>query len=158
MINATIPEILAVLKKDGYNAQVQEETGQIYFIITVEKRDIAVFLRTLNDGKLVQLIAFMPYEVQEKLFGSVGRLLHYINKEIDMPGFGMDETTHLVFYRNVIPTTHKKLDEMLFYNYLKTLERVCNEFLPAIEPLALGATTYDEVLAKAKVQEKQSTS
>ena len=150
MVKANLNEILNFFTKNNVKAQLQSETDQVYFIFKIHDRDIPVFIRVLNDGLLLQCLAFLPYSVKPEAFGDIARLLHFLNKEIDFPGFGIDESTKLAFYRSVIPTINKQVDDSLLNTYLNGIQNVCKEFVLNIEPVALGEVTFEEILEKSK--------
>jgi hypothetical protein len=76
-----------------------------------------------------------------------------LNKELDVPGFGMDEIAGVVFYRLMLPTPNKKIDEELLLAFLKTIEQVCKMFATPIEAVGYGHTTLDEILQKTREME-----
>ena len=102
------------------------------------------------EGNLLQTIAYLPYELNEKAASDVARLLHLLNREVDIPGFGMDELQKLMFFRCVIITTDGKLDPKLLDIYLATTRIACETFMEAIATMAGGKTSVDAVLKGKK--------
>jgi hypothetical protein len=142
--------LLQELKKLGYDAQVQEETQQIYFLFKDDmKREFPLFIRILHEGELVQILTFIPCNVKEEQKNDVARFLHMVNKELDVPGFCMDEASLTVFYRLILPAHKKEMADDIFEAFVKTSQVVCKTFTQAIEALAAGAMTLDDVLKKA---------
>ncbi len=86
----------------------------------------------------------------------MGRLLHMFNKELDVPGFGMDELIGVVFFRCMIPSHKHEIQEQIVESYLSTFKTVCHSFSPAVEALAAGAITFDQMLAKAAAAQKEA--
>jgi hypothetical protein len=99
---------------------------------------------------LLQLLVFIPCQLQKEVIPDMARLLHLLNKELDVPGFGMDEMAGVIFYRLMLPTPNKKIEEELLGAFLRTVEQVCKMFSGPIEAVAMGATTLEEILTKAK--------
>ncbi len=132
----------------GLSANIDEKSNQILSSIKIEDREFPVFCRTLTGGELVQVICFVPVAVEEKSFDDLARFLHLVNKELDMPGFGLDETTKTVFYRVIIPTVGQQFDTNTFKAFLKTIENVCSTFGVIITALAMNAMTLDEIFAE----------
>ena len=87
--------------------------------------------------------------------GDLGRLLHLLNKELDIPGFGMDEEAEVVFYRIMIPAIDNRVDTKVITRYLGSIEGLCMNFSPVIATVAGGAATFNEVLKKIKSAQKK---
>ena len=149
MLKISQHTLLQELKRLNFDAKVQEETNQIYLLFKHEKREFPLFIRILHEGELIQLLTFIPCNVKPECNGELGRFLHLVNKELDMPGFCLDELSSTAFYRLIIPTPKKELSTATFEAYLNTIQVVCKSFSPVIEALAIGAMTCDEVLKKA---------
>jgi hypothetical protein len=149
MINLTTEAIINLLKKHDYDASIQEETQQVYTILKVEK-EYPLFIRVFDEGHLLQLLVFIPTDFKKEAICDMARLLHLLNKELDVPGFGMDEKAAIVFYRVMLPTPKKKIDSELLLAYLKTIEHVCQMFATPIEAVGFGQATLDEILQKAE--------
>jgi hypothetical protein len=141
--------LLQELKRLKFEPQVQKETNQIYLIFKHEKREFPLFIRVLHDGELLQILSFIPTNVSEATVSDTARFLHMVNKELDVPGFCLDEASSTIFYRLIIPTFKKELAEDTFEAFLNTSQVVCKTFSPAIEAIARGLMPLDEVLKKA---------
>lgn len=131
-----LAEIHKHLQKRHPKAQLQTENKQISTMLDVTGKEVPLFVGVLHDA-LVQMIAYLPYEMKEEAFGDIARFLHHLNKELDMPGFGMDESSGgLLFYRVVIPCLKPEVDEELFDAYLDTLQRACQSVLEGIDAVS----------------------
>jgi hypothetical protein len=177
MINMAPEALLSFMRKHKFEADIQAETQQVFTIIKVQQKEYPLFLRVFDEGHLLQLLVFIPShlepsegassgkrpthgeanshraEKQREILNDLARLLHLLNKELDVPGFGMDEIAGAVFYRLMLPTPKKKIEEDLLLAFLKTVEHVCRMFAAPIEAVSVGQTTLDEILAKAKEME-----
>lgn len=142
--------LLESLKKMKLEGKVQPETKQVYSVFHHEKKDYPIFLRSLHDGELLQLLTFIPCRIEPAKMQEVSRFLHILNKELDMPGFCLDENSMTVFYRLVLPTLKKEYNEESFEAFVNTSRTVCQSFAVAIEALAIGAMTLDEITKKAQ--------
>lgn len=98
--------------------------------------EIPIFFVIFGDNLLLQLISYLPFPLKEASLAPVARFLHKINRDLDIPGFGMDEKEKLIFYRIVIPCITGKLDEQLLANFLGTIRLACENFL---EPIGIVA-------------------
>lgn len=157
MINMTPESLLAFMQKNKYEAEIQPDTQQVYTIFKLGEREYPLFLRVFDEGHLLQLLVFIPCHLdslenkqQKAVVADLARLLHLLNKELDLPGFGMDEIAHVVFYRLMLPTPKKKIDSDLLLAFLQTTEHVCQMFSTPIVAVSTGQMTLDEILAKAK--------
>lgn len=142
MLKLEIKDLQQSLKNLGYDAQIQEHTGQLYVILNVDRREFPLFFKT--EGQVLQLLIFMPCSVDPSTFSDLGRLLHMLNKEIDIPGFGMDEKGSVAFYRCVLPTLTGELEEDLLKTIIKAMERVASLFFPIIANVSSG-TKFDSI-------------
>lgn len=145
--------LLAHLKKKGFNAEHQAETDQIAVILNIDGTDFPLFIRILPQGPVLQLLVFIPCRLQDKTMPDVARLLHLLNKEMDVPGFGLDETANVLFYRVTIPALSNKIDMTLFDTYVGSIQVICRSFTPVITNVSLGTMTFKSVLEKAKNKE-----
>jgi len=153
MIQPTIEGLQRYLKENNIDAEFQPSTNQLYFILMLHDREVPVFLRIISDGFLIQLLAFLPFQIKKDAVNDVSRLLHFLNKEIDAPGFGIDESLDLAFYRCMVPTINGEVDVALLNMYLNTLQKVCKDYMLNIEPVALGSITYEKIINNAKKQQ-----
>lgn len=157
MKNMTPESLLAYMQENGYEANIQAETKQVYTILKISDREYPLFLRIFDEGHLLQVLVFIPCQINEEVVNDLARLLHLINKELDVPGFGMDEAAGVVFYRLMLPTPKKKVDPELLQAFLKTTEQVCSMFALPIQAVAYGHTTLEEILKKAREIESEQT-
>lgn len=142
--------LLEALKDLKHDAKVQPETKQIYIIFEHEKAQFPLFIRELHEGELVQLLTFIPCNVDKVHLADLSRLLHMLNKELDMPGFCLDEASSTVFYRLMMPTLKKEFQPHILEALINTSQMVCKSFAAVIEALAVGAMSLDEILKKAQ--------
>lgn len=178
MINITPDTLLQFMKKHHYEADIQADTEQVFTIFKINKKEYPLFLRVFDEGHLLQLLVFIPSHLepsdesssekkiphehsehlpkreQKVVLADLARLLHLLNKELDVPGFGMDELAGVVFYRLMLPTPKKKIDSEMLLAFIKTIEHVCQMFSTPIEAVSSGQMTLDQILAKAKEMEK----
>lgn len=138
------------LEKIGIKATLQEENNQVFASLSINDFDYPMFIRRLKGGNLLQVITFIPCTLEDGSANDVGRLLHMINKELDMPGFCSDEESKTIFYRLVVPCLNQKVDEDLFHAYINTTKQVCTMFGTIIQAIAIKAMGLQEMLDKAK--------
>lgn len=150
MIPLTIPDLQKFLTDQQIKVEQQADTNQIYMVYKIADREFPLFFRIFDSGDLLQLIAFIPCNVKPEAAPHLARLLHLLNKELDIPGFGMDEAANVVFYRVMIPSLDKTIDEGIIKRYIHSIESICTNFSPVVATVAFGAATFDDVLKKVK--------
>lgn len=156
MIPLELDKISAHLKTLGINAEIQKETGQLFATIKIEDKELPLFFRIYDGEELLQVLAFIPCNTKEATLNDTARLLHLLNKEIDIPGFGMDESSETVFYRTLLPVKDKKIDPKIFDAYVNAVQLASVSFAPVIAAVALGGLSFEEVLKKSKEQAAKS--
>ncbi len=155
MIPLNIESIKKFLLSVKLDAQFQKETNQIFIISKIQNQDVPLFIRVMEGGDLLQLLYFLPLNIDPKNNADLSRLLHLVNKELDIPGFGMDETAGVLFYRVMLPSTQKKIDGAMLESFVRSMLSVIETFLPVIGAVSQGLVGFDEVLEKAKEDVEQ---
>ncbi|HEY4832444.1 MAG TPA: YbjN domain-containing protein [Waddliaceae bacterium] len=145
--------LISYLRENQLKPELQKETGQVFIVYQIKEFEVPVFFLMRPENSLMQMIAYLPYQLPEKTFGEVARMLHLFNRELDMPGFGMDESAKLMFYRCVLPCWENKIEKRLFNMCLGTTRVVCDTFMHAIGIIATGMMRVDEVVKDQKPRE-----
>ena len=155
-MNISLAALLKFLNDRHYEAKIQTETQQIYAVLKIGGSEFPLFLKVYPSNELLQLLVFMPVPTKKGVEADLARLLHFINKELDLPGFGMDEQNGVAFYRCMIPSPEKKVDPTLLESYLKAIDAVCDQVAPAVLAVATGLKSFNEILDKAREIHQQS--
>jgi len=146
MMTLTIENLKRYLTENKYPVELQNETGQLYSILKFQGVEYPLFLRVYDEGDLLQLLLFIPCTIKSGCEGDLARLLHLMNKEIDIPGFGIDEASNTIFYRMMIPAYKKQVEEELILLFLNSLELLSQMFTAPIVAVAQGKATYSAIL------------
>lgn len=141
----TINQLLQRLKDKKYDVQIQEETNQIVLILKLGKQEFPLFFRIYESTELLQLLAFMPLTLPEETKTEMARVLHLLNKELDIPGFGMDEVAKLIFFRAMLPIPSQKIAFSTIEKYLNSLQLICQNIFPIVYAVALGSAKIEDV-------------
>lgn len=149
-LSLDLNSLMAYFQSQGYAAEIQAETHQIYFPIQITSREYPVFSRIFDESGLLQVLVFFPCTIEGKSIPEMARLLHIFNKELDLPGFGMDEVAGVVFFRWMLPTQGKEVPEATLSACLATLKTVCQTFTQVIQAIAAGAVNFETLLEKAR--------
>ncbi len=137
--------LIKFLNEKGFSPTFQPETNQTYITLKMCDLDVPIFIKITEDSPLLQIMAYLPFEVQHAAFGETARILHLLNMQLDMPGFGMDEKERLMFYRCVIPCLDNKVSTELFVTYLGTLRFAFETFMHIIGAISSGTTTIEDL-------------
>lgn len=148
----TLDDLIKLFKERNRAVNLQQETNQLYEVMKVEGHEFPLFGRVMEGGSLVQLLLFFPIKIEKKALNDLSRLLHLLNREMDIPGFGLDEEAPVAFYRCMIPTFDGKLPGDVLDGFLRSIQAVCQTFTPAIGAVASAQATYEDLLKKAREQ------
>lgn len=152
MIAADYTSIQKHLKSNNIQAELQKENNQLCIVLEAGGRSYPLFIRIMEGGDLLQLLTFLPCNTKDDTVADTARLLHLLNKELELPGFGMEERHHLLFYRSLMPIKDNKIDKLIFNAYLNATQTIGQAFLPVIAAVAYGSLTFAEVLKNAEGQ------
>ncbi len=150
MIKLSLENIEKYLASIDVSSEMQEESNQLYSLRKYGGYDFPLFFRVYDEETLLQMLLFFPVSIKTGCESNLARLLLLINKEIDLPGFGMDESAGVVFYRLMIPSYEKKLQKDLIGMYLNAQEGVCKTFMLPIMAVAQGKMSYQTILKQLK--------
>jgi hypothetical protein len=67
MIQVSPDSLLNFMRKNQYDAQFQPETKQVYTILKISDVEFPLFLRIFDDGHLLQLLVFIPCQLQKEV-------------------------------------------------------------------------------------------
>lgn len=142
--------------KNKFDIKLQPETKQLYMITHINNAEYPLFIRILDQSNLIQFILFFPINIKAGRTNDVARLLHLINKEIDAPGFCLDEESGYVFYRSLIPVVDKKVEPVLIENVVGSTQLICKSFSDIINNVANGLLDFRTVFNRAKDEKKKN--
>jgi hypothetical protein len=152
MATFTLDTLVKLFQERNRTVNLQPETNQLYELVKVDGHEFPLFGRVMEEGSLVQLLLFFPLKIEKKALPDLSRLLHLLNRELDIPGFGLDEEAPVAFYRCMIPTFEGKLPGDILDGFLRSIQVVCKTFTPAIGAVASGQASYEDLLKKAREQ------
>jgi hypothetical protein len=150
MIPLSLESLQEYLSGKELGPETQKETNQLVVILKIKEKEFPLFFRIFEEGNLLQMLVFIPTSIKNASLNDTARLLHLINKELDIPGFGIEEDNKIIFYRLMIPAPSKKVDVKVIEMLLSSLEKICETFTPIIHAVATQNITFEEVLKRAK--------
>lgn len=145
MLEVNFDDLLKHLQKKGHPVEFQKETQQLVFLLKQDKREFPVFIK-IYPSKWIQILTFLPCQVKSEQNASLARLLHIINREIEYPGFGMDEKAGYAFFRCMIPPLKGQIGEQTLDNFIDLTFDACKNYSPAIEAVAMGLVQLNDLL------------
>lgn len=154
MLELKIQQILDFLKKKNYKVDFQKETNQVVCILSVESIEFPLFIKIPDSNSLLQLVLFLPGKFNQNTLLEVSRLLHFLNKEIDLPGFGMDEISGTLFYRATILSVNQLIDSQILEIQIKSMESILKAMTPLILKVADGSIKFESILNMAREETK----
>lgn len=154
MLELKIQQILDFLKKKNYKVDFQKETNQVVCILSVESIEFPLFIKIPDSNSLLQLVLFLPGKFNQDTLLEVSRLLHFLNKEIDLPGFGMDEISGTLFYRATILSVNQLIDSQILEIQIKSMESILKAMTPLILKVADGSIKFESILNMAREETK----
>lgn len=154
-MKVTIDSLFDFLSKEGYQPQRQPETHQIYTVLIVNGHSFPLFFKLLEEGNLIQMIAFILPNILPGTLNDLSRFLHLLNKELDLPGFGIDEQAKVSFYRLMLPALDQEVNEELLKIYIKAIEMVLNQSARSIISLSAGEESYGSILKKLEASHER---
>lgn len=146
MIKLALEPIKKFVNGKDFPFESQPETGQLYAPLQYYGATYHTYLRIFEQADLLQVMTFLPCNIKEGCTSDVARLLHRINKEIDLPGYGMDEDNKVVFYRLMLPATKQQVEGATLHTYLRSLDRLCETFTAPIVAVAQGQLTFQKIV------------
>lgn len=149
MIPLSINEIHKNLLERKFKAEIQSSTQQIYIVFNHAGREFPLFIKVDETNGVLQLLIFLPCTMRPNAPQEVARLLHLLNKEMDLPGFGMDEQANVIFYRLVMLTHDKQIQGDLLNNIITSMVRISGALLPTISSVA-GGTYFEAISMEAR--------
>lgn len=141
--------LIKFLKDIHLDPQIEDQSGLTYVNIQANDRDLPLFFVIRGKDEILQLVCYLPFQLGPDQKSSVARLLHLLNRDIDLPGFGMDEEQGLLFYRLVIPCIGGKIHDDLLRVYIDTVKIVCDSFSHAIGLVNSGSIGLEELKQQA---------
>ncbi len=135
-------DLLKFLHKMELTPELEPHSGQVFISKPFEGVDFALFFSPRDNA--LHLITYFPYQFEKVIAGDLGRLLHILNKQIDMPGFCMDEKEGLVFYRTVLPCIDGNVDINLLGMHMGAHKRVLEMCHRVIFAVASGKVKLEE--------------
>lgn len=161
-------ELAAELEKDGYDCAILEEDRpvlphlQVYLGADAQSRERILTLTMVDSlygdpllmGEEGGWRPFVHLQFQVNISGTIqdaalldlGSLLHYLNSNLELPGFVLHEGREVVFYRYVHLAVKGQEDLTLIKAIIGTVALQMELFEGIIRQVASGDHSFDEVI------------
>ena len=156
MIPLNFTAIQEFLVEKDVPSELQKETNQLVLNLLIAQKECPLFIRIYEGNEMVQLLAFLPLQFKPNTVNDMARLLGFLNKELDVPGFGLDEDVGVVFFRAMIPVKEKLLEPTFLLGFLNAVQMACETFTPVIAAVAEGNRSFADIVKKAKEQRRNA--
>lgn len=133
------------LNEKQFTLQKDAETNQFSSSLPIGGQDYPLFFKLDTENGTLQLILFIPFAIETKSLNALARLLHLFNKQIDLPGFGMDESAKAIFYRVTIPAINGQVYASFLESILEALPKIGYAFFPTIASVASGKISFENI-------------
>lgn len=144
-IENNLKNLLTYFEEKGFLPELQEERSQLQITIESEKVEFPLFVRITDDAELIQLLAFFPSNIKQGHEADTARALHLLNKELDIPGFGMDDINALIFYRCMIPCPENQFNVSVLDKFSNAIPLICESFFPLIYSISQGNMKFEDM-------------
>ncbi len=112
---------------------------------------LPLFIRIYETADLLQLMLLMPINFTKEELPGISRLLHLLNKEIDLPGFGLDEEIQIAFYRITLPAFEHKIHCKLIHTMLLSIENIVKQTIPVIAKHYRRKVTLEDLSNRQRI-------
>ncbi len=91
----------------------------------------------------------LPFKIADFSFSQTSNLVSLLNHFLDLPGLEVNEVENEVSYRYVLLVDKDGMNESLIIGIIGMIKFIIDMHASAIESVATGEITYDELLEKA---------
>lgn len=150
-------KILESLKKAldevGLDSAISDDRLIIYKGIEISAQEVEMGQALSQDPKTyvrLQLDARFPFVVEDRALSDVAQFLHFLNMQVEIPGFYLDHTSNAVLYRHVLLSDQEHLPEKIVLSIIGIAMLFQDVFGPPLERLAQGKETFISLLQEVQ--------
>jgi hypothetical protein len=97
-----------------------------------------VFLPREDELSYLQFFVMLPFAAPADRTAELSRLLLSVNLKLPLVGFGLSEPEQWIYYRTIMPCSHRELDAELVLHTIWLVFYMVERFSPIIEQLSAG--------------------
>ena len=150
MIEANFDSLIHFLKDELKLELKDVENEQACYLLKHQETELPVFFRLKNHLNLIQITCFLPFKIKDSALNDTARLLHLLNAELDLPGFGFDEKTKMPFYRSSFFAFDEKIEKRRLISYISSSESIVKNFFNVIIAVSQEMQSFEDVLKNSK--------
>lgn len=94
----------------------------------------------------IQFETALPFPLSDLRSPEVGSFLFFLNRQLELPGFEIDEGNSLILYRYVLLTPEAHIQPNLLKGLIGSITLTLDLFSEAIEKVSSGEITFNEIL------------
>lgn len=102
--------------------------------------------QTGQDCVSFQLDAFFPFSVDDFSMADVAQFLHFLNLQIEIPGFYLNYSDNTIIYRYVLLAEDQHIPKRILLSLIGIAMMLQDIFGQTLERLAKGQTTFVELM------------
>jgi hypothetical protein len=91
----------------------------------------------------------LPFKIADFSFSQTSNLIALINHSLELPGFEIDEIENEIFYRYVLLTSDKVLNDEIILGIIGMIKLTLDLHVYSIEIVSSGKMSYDDLLKDA---------
>lgn len=94
----------------------------------------------------VQFQVGFPFNIQSEATAQIASLICYLNRQIELPGFEMNEIDLQLFYRYILLYGEKKFNKQLCISIVGLIMLLLELFTSTLERVSSGEATFNDLL------------
>lgn len=174
MLNANLKDIKSLLEKANYACEILKKSEKIpieQLVIGLDQdragRPLLLVIRTLTQEianqdallgitapyksyQALQLIVTLPFLVKDTQASDIARLVCFINKGMEFPGFEFSEVDRLIFFRHTLVVPENELDERILLSLVGMIQVLVDLFSETFESVANEQDSIQNIIEDAK--------
>jgi len=117
--------------------------------VTAFEQELGQSLEKEAEGAPLLNVIFeaeLPFEVKPAFAKELGSLLHFINRQLPLPGFELDEVENLIYYRYSLFAAESGIDARALMSILGLMLLFLDLYTHPVEQVASGAKSFNELM------------
>lgn len=133
----------------------EKRTQQIEIKVQAKNGNPSQLKHAGQDCVSFQLDAFFPFTVDDFSMADVAQFLHFLNLQIEIPGFYLNYLENTIVYRYVLLAEDQHIPQRILLSLIGIAMMLQDMFGQTLERLAKGKTTFVELMQEIQaVMEK----
>ncbi len=108
-----------------------------------------------ENADFLQLFVHLPFEVEEKTYADLARLILMLNWSTAVGTFGLHETQKMVYYRHVFEYLGEDIDPAVFVDTVGGMAHYAAQNFDLLKVVATGESSLAQVLDKLEAEQRR---